>query len=312
MLKFRKYRDSDIEAWNRFVAKSKNGTFLFDRRYMDYHRERFRDASLLVLDERDDLIALFPANSAGQEVHSHGGLTYGGVISDHRMTTTRMVDIFTGLLRHLASEGISTVLYKLVPSIYHKLPSDEDQYALFLNGAELKRRDVLSVIPTGSSTPLQSRRRRGANRAASAGIVVEESDDFASFWPVLEANLEERFDQRPVHSLPEIELLHRLFPSNIRLYVARSGGNVVAGAVMYLTDQVAHAQYIANSAAGRDAGALDLLFIDLFVRMKDFRHFDFGISTEENGLKLNKGLIDFKEGFGARAIVHDHYLLKIS
>ena len=40
---------------------------------------------------------------------------------------------------------------------------------------------------------------------------------------------------------------------------------------------------------------------------KDKKYFDFGISTEKNGLYLNEGLIDFKERFGARAVVHDFY-----
>jgi len=35
------------DEWNAFVAKSKNGTFLFDRRYMDYHADRFSDHSLM-------------------------------------------------------------------------------------------------------------------------------------------------------------------------------------------------------------------------------------------------------------------------
>ena len=39
------------------------------------------------------------------------------------------------------------------------------------------------------------------------------------------------------------------------------------------------------------------------------RYFDFGISNEQGGRKLNRGLIDQKEGFGARAVVHDHYAI---
>jgi lipid II:glycine glycyltransferase (peptidoglycan interpeptide bridge formation enzyme) len=115
-----------------------------------------------------------------------------------------------------------------------------------------------------------------------------------------------------VHTVEEIALLRSRFPQNIRLFVASHGGKPVGGAVMYLSDQVAHAQYIASNAAGRDLGALDLLFLTLLERLKGFRYFDFGISTEENGTKLNKGLIEFKEGFGARAVIHDHYLVKVA
>lgn len=41
------------------------------------------------------------------------------------------------------------------------------------------------------------------------------------------------------------------------------------------------------------------------------KYFDFGISTENKGIYLNKGLISFKEGFGARGVVHDFYEVDI-
>jgi hypothetical protein len=312
MFKFCRYTDADFEAWNRFVAESKNGTFLLNRHYIDYHRDRFPDFSLLILDEQDNLAGLLPANRAGTELHSHGGLTYGGVISDRRMTTTRMIDLFASLRDHLGAEGVSSLHYKLVPRIYHKLPADEDQYALFLNKAELTRRDVLSVLSPERLGPVQKRRRRGAEGAARNGVTIAESEDLAAFWAILEENLQARHDRRPVHSLEEITLLRSRFPENIRLFVASAGRAIVGGTILYLSDQVAHAQYIGSNSVGRDLGALDLLFLTLIEKLCGFRTFDFGISTEENGTKLNDGLIDFKEGFGARALVHDHYAIRIA
>jgi hypothetical protein len=311
MLKFRRYRETDLETWNRFVAESKNGTFLFNRHYMEYHGERFWDFSLLVFDEQENLIGLVPANRTDGEIHSHAGLTYGGVISGRRMTTACMVALFADLRDYLANEGCRTLHYKAVPAIYHRFPAEEDRYALFFHGAELERRDVSSALQAELTPEVQKRRRRGAERAMLAGATVEESDDFASFWSVLEANLQERFDRKPVHSLSEIQLLHGRFPDSIRLYVVKVAGSIIGGTVMYLTDQVAHAQYIASDSTGREVGALDLLFLELFKKLRSFRYFDFGISTEENGKKLNKGLIEFKEGFGARAVVHDHYLMPL-
>jgi hypothetical protein len=310
MFEFRRYTERDFDTWNRFVAESKNGTFLFHRDYMDYHRNRFADFSFLIFDEQGNLVALLPANGSGGELHSHGGLTYGGVISDSRMTTIRMVHLFENLLAHLASTGVGALHYKVVPRIYHKLPADEDQYALFLNGAELKRRDVLSVVSPGSAGPVQKRRSRGSDSATRAGVTVEESEDLAAFWAILEDNLRERYSRKPVHTLDEIELLRRRFPENIRLFVARANGRVAGGTLVYLSDQVAHAQYIASDRIGRELCVLDLLFLSLIEKLRGPRYFDFGISTEAEGTRLNRGLIEYKEGFGARAVAHDHYLIR--
>src|SRR2546422_7305996 len=75
------YADSKKEAWDNFVLGSKNGTFLFLRDYMDYHRDRFVDHSLVVSLDDGTPLSLLPANRVADTLVSHGGLTYGGVVS---------------------------------------------------------------------------------------------------------------------------------------------------------------------------------------------------------------------------------------
>ena len=182
MFRIRPYSSADAHSWNEFIARSKNGTFLFDRGYMDYHADRFSDSSLIISDADGRWISVLPANRVDNALISHGGLTYGGLISDEEMTTSRMVDLFAALLRYLAEAGMKRLEYKTVPAIYHSLPAEEDRFALFLHGASLSRRDVLAVVDLGAQGRIQERRRRGAKKAESAGVVVEESDDWAPFW----------------------------------------------------------------------------------------------------------------------------------
>ena len=59
MLEIRRYTPAMANEWNKFVAASKNGTFLFDRNFMDYHSDRFHDHSLLVY-RGHQLYALLP------------------------------------------------------------------------------------------------------------------------------------------------------------------------------------------------------------------------------------------------------------
>ena len=61
MLEVRRYTGEHSDEWNRFVAASKNGTFLFDRNYMDYHADRFSDHSLMIY-RNGSVYALLPAN----------------------------------------------------------------------------------------------------------------------------------------------------------------------------------------------------------------------------------------------------------
>ena len=73
-----------------------------------------------------------------------------------------------------------------------------------------------------------------------------------------------------------------------------------------------HTQYIASSDEGKEIGATDIIFEYLIGKYyADKKYFDFGISTENNGLYLNVGLVSNKESFGARTTVYDFYELDI-
>lgn len=117
---------------------------------------------------------------------------------------------------------------------------------------------------------------------------------------------------KAVHSAEELKLLAERFPENIKLYTGELDGQILAGAVVFENGDTVHTQYLANSDEGRQVGALDCV-IDYLLRevYHDKKYFDFGISNENNGRYLNRGLIAQKEGFGGRAVVHDFYELKI-
>jgi hypothetical protein len=308
-----RYEPRMAADWDAFVRSSRNGTFLFERGYMDYHADRFRDHSLVVRHE-DEWLAVLPAHAMGNRIASHDGLSYGGLVIGPRMKAPISLRVFEAVFLHLLRTGFTTLDYKTVPHIYHRQPAEEDRYALFRVGAELIRRDVLSVASLADRLPYQHRRARGIKKARAAGVTVQQEADFRDYWSLLMATLDERFGAEPVHTLDEIQLLRERFPSNIRLNTARSAtGVLIAGVVTYVSEVAVHAQYIAASPAGRESHALDLLFDELLGDVShDCTYFDFGSSHEEAGRVINEGLIDQKEGFGARSVVHDRYRVDLT
>jgi hypothetical protein len=311
MLRIRPYDVSLKRSWDSFVLGSKNGTFLFFRDYMEYHADRFHDHSLVILDG-DEVVGLLPASASGTTLVSHAGLTYGGVVSGPSMRTATMLGTFRALGAHLAALGFERLVYKAVPHIYHSQPAEEDLYALTRFGARLYRRDVSSAIPMSRRLPVSKGRRWALKQANAAGMVVAQSEDFEGFMALEEAVLSAKYGVRPVHSAEELRLLAGRFPRHIKLFVATRGAAVEAGVVVYEDRRVAHAQYIATSDDGRRLGALDLVMAHLLTEVYvDKPYFDFGISTEREGRYLNEGLVRNKEGYGARAIVHDFYEIEI-
>lgn len=308
MFEIRRYTPEHVDEWNQFVAESKNGVFLFDRRYMDYHSDRFCDHSLMFyLDGR--LLAVLPAHQSGDTLCSHNGLTYGGLVMSLRLTVVQTMHLFREMNDYLCSQGIRHVSYKAIPWIYHRLSAEEDLYALYHEcHARIVARDFATNIYLSAGLRWERVRRRGIVRARNAGVVVERSNHYEAFWQVLADNLMNKYGVKPVHSLQEIELLHERFPQNIQLYQAVREGKVLGGVVLYISSQVVHAQYSSASPEGKKLGVIDLLYDQIFKDYHDYPYFDFGRSTEHpDGNGLNENLVFQKEGYGGRGLCYDIY-----
>jgi len=308
MFEIKRYTADRKDEWNSFVDCSKNGTFLIDRNYMDYHSDRFDDCSLMIYGDAG-LYALLPANVSGDTLYSHQGLTYGGLLMGDNATAAATVTLFAEINKNLSDNGIHRVVYKAIPWIYHTRPSEEDLYAIFRTcRMSLIARDISTTIVLNSPLKWKQLRTRGMKKAQKNGVIVTESHAFDEFWKILDDNLSRKFGVHPVHSLREISLLASRFPDNIKLFTACRDEQILAGTVVYLTKQTVHTQYISASPEGKAVGALDLIFHHLINNAcNHYRYFDFGKSTEDHGHYLNESLIYQKEGFGGRGVCYDTY-----
>ena len=305
------YEPSLKAQWDGFVTSAKNGMFLFQRDFQDYHQDRFPDSSLMFL-EGGRLVALLPASRSGDEIVSHGGLTYGGILSGSDMSTSRMLAVFDAMLQKFRRDGARRLLYKAIPIFCHRHPAQEDLYALFRNDARLVRRDAGFILRPSARPRYSSLRERSLKKASKAGLTLVETEDFVPYWKMLTEVLRDRHEAQPVHTLEEIQLLKSRFPDQIRLFVAMLAGETVAGTLVFEDLVFAHTQYIAAGPAGRETRALDLVYDRLFTEIyADKPWFSFGAATEDQGRVLNAGLAEWKEGFGARATMLDFYAISL-
>lgn len=310
MFEIVKYTAEHRDEWNRFVAQSKNGTFLFNRDYMDYHADRFDDCSLMIYDNEQNLYAVLPANRERNTLYSHRGLSYGGLVMSEQTTTAAVCTLFDELNGWLRGIGVRSVVYKPVPWIYHRIPAEEDLYAVFLKcRARLSGRDVSSTIIPARPVKWKRDRRYAANKARRNGISVAYSEDYDSFWHILSDNLLQKFGAKPVHTLDEIGLLHNRFPDCIRLWAAYGDmGELLAGTVLYVSERVVHSQYISASPDGKRLHAVDALYEHLIHQVyADADFIDLGTSNMPHSSALHDSLIYQKEGFGGRAVCYDTY-----
>src|SRR3546814_8817995 len=98
------------QAWNALNRHAGNGHFMFDRGFMDYHADRFSDASLMVVEDGTP-IALLPANVADAEAWSHQGLTFDGLVTDG-LGSTGVLAALDACAAPLKAAGAATITYK--------------------------------------------------------------------------------------------------------------------------------------------------------------------------------------------------------
>ena len=57
------------------------------------------------------------------------------------MKTPLMLEIFEHFFNYLKNKNITKLIYKVIPDIYHKIPAEEDLYALFINNAKTIKKE---------------------------------------------------------------------------------------------------------------------------------------------------------------------------
>ena len=302
------YQPDWADSWNQLIGKAKNATFLFHRSFMEYHADRFTDASHCIF-KGNELLAVFPANLSENKWISHQGLSYGGLVVGPEVKFNSYVEMLLALFEKAADAGIEEVVIKAMPDIYCQQPAQELDYLSFVCGAKTLKVESASTIALQNALPIQSNRLEGYKKAKKLGLKIKNSTDFKAFWDeVLIPNLEARHEAKPVHTAEEISSLQLDFPDNIHLYLVYDKERLAGGAVLFETDTTAHVQYIAAGPDRQQLGTLDFLFE--FLITDEFDHldyFDFGISTVSGGKELNSGLLYWKECFGARTTANKTY-----
>jgi hypothetical protein len=302
------YQETDYEKWNDFIGQAKNATFLFHRDFMEYHKDRFEDFSLLVY-ESEKLVSILPANRVDDAVYSHQGLTYGGLVL---MPISKLYDtifIFKKILEYLNKNGIEKLYIKDIPSIYCDYPSNEINYLVHICRGKVIMKYSVSVISLKQNALITKSRKEGIRRGKKLNLCIKEEQNLEIFWnKLLIPNLKKKYNSEPVHSLDEIMFLKNKFPNNVRHFNVYHDDELVCGTTLFITKNVAKPQYISGNDKNNFLGCIDFLYDFLITEVaedKDF--FDFGPSHENNGLQIVKNINFWKESFGGHSLVQDFY-----
>lgn len=302
-----KYSEAFHEQWESFVAHSLQGTLFHTRAFLAYHpAERLQDTSLLFF-KKEKLLAILPAafvqKDAERVLVSHPGASFGGLLTYPRQSVREHLELLASLQDFAREHDCAAIELTVPPLFYQQYPAQSHAYALWRSGFRTYRHELTQAVRLDAqreknySTEFQ----RKIRRAQSLGVVVRESDDFATFYAILQRNLAERHSTQPAHSLVELLDLRRRLPERIRLFGAFVQEQMIAGYLLFVCNaQAALAFYIAQLYEEQHYRAINLLAHETmnWCERAGLAYFDFGTSTIN--AEPNWGLIDFREAAGAR------------
>lgn len=309
----RQYQVSDFHSWNAFISKAKNATFLFHRDFMEYHKERFQDFSLLIFEE-EKLIAIIPANCVGDIIYSHQGLTYGGLVYSTKISTEKVAGIIDSMLSFLKEKGMQFFYFKPIPSFYTSGGNHEIDFFLIRKGAFLDKKEMNMAINLAMPLTISKSKLKHFKKIEDLDLEIVEEDELDSFWKlVLEPRLKEKYDAKPVHTLQEITKLKEKFPNNIKQFSVYYNDEIIAGITIFETETVVKSQYGATTKKGEELRALDFLFINLIKKYKreGKLFFDMGIVNDSNEEGYHAGLLKQKEELGCTVYGQDFYKMNL-
>ena len=294
------------------MSKAKNGTFLFHRDFMDYHKDRFEDFSLMIF-KNEKLVAVVPANRKDDVIFSHQGLTFGGLILNDQLAIHDISLIFDNVCDFLRTEGFKTFVVKEIPEIYFDTPAFEFSYFLSKK-AKLEKREMVLAIDYSKPFTIHKTKLKHFRKASQFDFKIVESSNFKPFWTVvLEPRLLEKHQVKPVHSLKEITYLNTCLPKNIKQFDVYLGNEILAGLTIFENEHIAKSQYGATTKEGEKYRALDYLFLTLIYKYKEEgkRFFSMGTATENTNKGYNEGLLKQKEELGCNVYTQDYFKLNL-
>jgi len=310
-----KFTEKDHKSWEDFVAKANNGTIFHSLKFLGYHPpDRFRDHHLIIR-ERSNIIALFPAVADKTTIVSHKGASYGGFVLDDDLGIHTIYLMVEHVVQHFRTQGFEKIVLTQPPLIYYRNPNQYIDFALVKNNFEYLKRDVTAVIPLYAAEPLTTFHgdaRRSTKKAMREGVRIRISNDFPRFYEILKHNLGMRHNVTPTHSLDELTKLKKILPEEIILFGAYIKDKMVGGMVVFVTNPgVILAFYISHDDAYQNYRPVNLLFYEVirWGRNQGYKYLDLGTFTLN--MTPNWGLGRFKENFAARGFLRDTYQLMV-
>ena len=321
-LSIEKFSNINDEKWDNFIMKdSINGTFLHSRKFLNYHKNKFKDHSLIIK-KNTSIVAVIPACEVVKEgkriFYSHQGSTFGGIVINSAYNNISHIDSSVNILEHyLKEQNFDKVVLKNTSELFCNENTSLLEYFYFKYGYRnynelslyIDFKKYNSIIENNFSAS----KRRDFKYSLKYNMqfkILKTDNEINDFYKLLVLSLINH-NTKPVHSLEELlDFKNSRLSDIVKFYGVYYDNYLIAGSMVFnFNNTVFHTQYLASNPVYSNYYPMNFLNYNLIKEayMNNYRFFSFGISTEEQGKVLNTSLAQFKEGFGTIGSINRSY-----
>jgi hypothetical protein len=294
------YNDNLFNEWDNFIKISINGTIYQTRKFLSYHdKNKFLDSSILIY-KNEILSCVLPSCKLGENFFSHKGATYGGPVFSKEVYNIKNMDEILNLIFSYYDNKIE---FRIPNSIYHEY---SDNILLYLLGSKLKMCPELAWYISVEDDVINNIKNIRNKKSVIKMINNEnytcqkftEKEDYISYYEILLKNLKEKYNTNPTHTLTEFLLLKEILLNNQSLYLVKKENIIYGGVfVIKVTKNCWYTFYISKNIDINNNMSIIYIMnkIKEDAKKENVKYIDYGITTENSGKILNKGLSEFKE-----------------
>ena len=316
-----RFSPDKTKEWDDFVKNhSRNGGLFTEQKFLSYHPEgRFADCSLMCYKD-GKLNGVFPAASKVGEhgekcIISHPGSSCGALVYAETAKTRDVLAMLEAVISYYKSEEAASLELRLAEPIFDMPSAEELTYLLWHRGFELKSKELASCVRLDEKKKWRSYGRKknktDINNLLRKGFTVAQTQEVSDIYPLIERNLEKRYNKKPTHSFEELKYLKEMYPERIHFWAVSYEGKVVGTVVAFaVNDKAVHDFYIAQDYEFANYNLMPMLFYHIFESYLEqgYEWYNFGISSRGDLIKW--GILEFKERMGGRATARESYILK--
>lgn len=315
------YEAKHKRVWDKFLAKSNNGTMFHKVDFLNYHQEGRFEFSNFIFRKDDEVIGILPGGfkEDGKVYWSPVGSSYGSLVTKD-IAFDLSLELVDAMLDYFKQLGTKEIFLIPPPLIYNKHYNQNVEYSMLYRKFDFEYHYISHAVDLKKHlSRFQSYDHKTAKTIEKIRkekiITVRESKDYDAFFPILLDN-KAKHNTTPTHSLRDLHRLEELVPENLKLFLVYKDETPIAGSLLFLPNPKVSLCFYVMMDYNYKSYRPNFLALDESIKWSianGYEWFDIGVSQDtssDNPMTPSNSLIYFKERFGARGIFRSTYHFK--